>query len=210
MTNGNVESFIQKAREAAAKPADAAPVPETAEKTTASFHATPDEIMAGTSGNAVKSKGFKIPRVTAPAQDDTEETVDDQPKGPNWKRNRDRRGSRPWAKSTNAGSNQSNALHGTKPKPGPSSLGAAKAVIRNKLSVMYRGMRGLDAAQEAFQMCNVDIQLDVHDAQTNAPKRKRPFKGKNGQKGAAKGNRKPPKKDASKDGNAEGAAGSDS
>ena len=42
-------------------------------------------------------------------------------------------------------------------------LSAAKGVIKQKLSVMFRGLRGIEAAQAAFDMCGVEIGFHVNE-----------------------------------------------
>ena len=73
------------------------------------------------------------------------------------------------------------------PKPAMSLLGA-KTVMQQKLSAMYRGMRGLEAAHAAFAMCQVNIAVDVEDAtpRPNPPAQrgKRQFAGKSSKRGA--------------------------
>ena len=106
-------------------------------------------------------------------------------RGGKWKRNNDRRGPRSWTKGKNANANTSEENPATPSKPTSSSLVGAKSVIRNKLAVMYRGMRGLDAAEEAFRLCNVEVELNMQGTPPPRPqcgKRKRPFKGKKPQK----------------------------
>ena len=54
------------------------------------------------------------------------------------------------------------------PKPAMSLLGA-KSVMQQKLSAMYRGMRGLEAAHAAFAMCQVNIAVDVEESKPEVP-----------------------------------------
>ena len=80
-------------------------------------------------------------------------------------------------------------------KPTVSLLGA-KAVMQQKLSAMYPGMRGLEAAHAAFAMCQVNINVDVEDVAAGpsnpAQRGKRAFKGKSwGQVGSETRSRKP-------------------
>ena len=60
--------------------------------------------------------------------------------------------------------------------------------MQQKLSAMYRGMRGLEAAHAAFAMCQVNINVDVEDVAAGpsnpAQRGKRAFKGKSGNRGA--------------------------
>ena len=71
-------------------------------------------------------------------------------------------------------------------KPAMSLLGA-KSIMQQKLSAMYRGMRGLEAAHEAFAMCQVNIAVDVEDVvpkpEVAATRGKRHMKGKSNQRG---------------------------
>ena len=57
-------------------------------------------------------------------------------------------------------------------------------------------MRGLDAAEEAFRMCNVEVDLNIQGPPQSRPqfgKKKRPFKGKNKQNVVADADSKKPK-----------------
>ena len=202
------------------------------EKSAHAFHSSPEEILNPKAPTAAKSGVVKIPRVTNPiaggsaenadenVSEDANATADEngggggRPKGAGWKKNKDRRGPRGGKAGPNAGRNAHNQRANEQVATGTNSLGAAKSVIRNKLSVMYRGMRGLDAAQEAFRLCNVDIELNVQDPQPKAQqfgKRKRPFKGKNPRQPAADVNAKKSKNsdDASKNGSTSNETGSD-
>ena len=91
-------------------------------------------------------------------------------------------------------------------------MGAAKSVIRNKLAVMYRGMRGLDAAEEAFRMCNVEVDLNIQGPTQSRPqygKRKRPFKGKNKPNATSDADAKKPNNGDSTPKNGAGATGAE-
>ena len=48
-------------------------------------------------------------------------------------------------------------------------LSAAKGVIKQKLSVMFRGLRGIEAAQAAFDMCGVEIGFQVNERTREPP-----------------------------------------
>ena len=42
-------------------------------------------------------------------------------------------------------------------------LSAAKGVIKSRLSVMFRGLRGIEAAQAAFDLCGVEVGFQVSE-----------------------------------------------
>ena len=42
-------------------------------------------------------------------------------------------------------------------------LSAAKGVIKSRLSVMFRGLRGIEAAQQAFDLCGVELGFHIQD-----------------------------------------------
>ena len=79
-----------------------------------------------------------------------------------WRVQRNRnRGPQRWQ---NNGYNQTRDNSTTANEPGHlAPLSAAKGVIKSKLSVMFRGLRGIEAAQAAFDMCGVDIGFQVNE-----------------------------------------------
>ena len=89
-----------------------------------------------------------------------------------WRKNRNRGRYQPYgsqyARKDDVGSNQgTTTTNETTGQLAP--LSAAKSVIKDKLSVMFRGLRGIEAAQAAFDMCGVEIGFQVHDRASASP-----------------------------------------
>ena len=82
-----------------------------------------------------------------------------------WRKNRNRNHGRPQGFRPT----YNNATESRNHSPGQGAglqlapLSAAKGLIKSKLSVMFRGLRGIEAAQEAFDMCGVELGFHVQE-----------------------------------------------
>ena len=104
-------------------------------------------------------------------------------RGKNWAKNRERRERLRIERESRQQGNAtpSKAAHNSGSKA--TSLIGAKSAIRDRLNMMYKGMRGLEAAHEAFALCGVGVAVNLEEPSQNPQgKRSHPHPAPNGGK----------------------------
>ena len=169
------------------------------------FHRSAEEIVNAAGKPSAVANVAVIPR--KPKKDsipnEGEETKendaqaqgsDNPTRGKNWAKNRERRERFRIEKEARQQSNAAPTGNITK-GPTSTSLIGAKAAIRDRLNMMYRGMHGLDAAHEAFAICGVGVAVNLADPTPGTQgKRPNPDKATNGGKYGKKKRFEHPKK----------------
>ena len=96
------------------------------------------------------------------ATDDKVQESGNPIRGKNWVKNRERRERLRIEKEAQRHTSATPKANASG-DPRSTSLIGAKSAIRDRLNLMYRGMRGLDAAHEAFALCGVGVAVNLAD-----------------------------------------------